>query len=151
MNISKQIIKNIKENIPKIKFKEPMSKYTSFRIGGPVELMAFPESEEKLIWLNQFAIENHISFYVLGKGTNLLVKDKGINGLVINMKYLNQFYLEKNELISQAGAALSKLLNYCIQNSLKGLEFATGIPGSLGGAVIMNAGANSGLSRCYKL
>ncbi|MFH0924722.1 MAG: UDP-N-acetylmuramate dehydrogenase [bacterium] len=139
-----KLVNLIKQRIKRIKLNEPMSRYTSFHIGGPAELMVFPQTEKEILWLQDIAINNNISYFILGKGSNLLVRDKGVKGIVINMRYMNKFYQEGMDIIAHAGVSLSKLLSYCVQSGLKGIEFISGIPGSLGGAIIMNAGTYEG-------
>ena len=90
-SFSTKLIRQIENRIKRVEQKVPMSGYTSFRIGGPAELMVFPDSEAEVLWLQDFAQRNYIDYFILGRGTNLLVKDKGIKGLVINMRYLNHF------------------------------------------------------------
>lgn len=133
-------------------FNEPMNKYTSFRIGGPAEAMAFPWDETELSKIIHIARGERIPLLVLGKGTNLLVGDKGLQGIVISLssnltgECFRQIIKIKefNGIVSiyaGAGTALTRLLRFTVQNGLSGLEFTAGIPGSLGGAVMMNAGS----------
>src|SRR4030067_1640920 len=133
-------------------FNEPMKKYTSFRIGGPAEAMAFPCDETELSEIIHITRDERIPLFILGKGTNILVGDKGLQGIVVSLssnltgECFRQItkIKEVNDLVyiyAGAGTALARLLRYTIQNSLSGLEFTAGIPGSLGGAVIMNAGS----------
>jgi UDP-N-acetylmuramate dehydrogenase len=129
-----------------VRLAEPMASHTSLGIGGPAEAMAFPDKVEELAKLLLAAKENGVPVFVLSGGTNLLVKDGGIPGLVINMGKLSWIELERGEpgtsrLHAGAGVRLAKLIGYCTVNGLSGLEFAAGIPGTLGGAVAMNAGA----------
>ena len=133
-------------------FNEPMNKYTSFRIGGPAEAMAFPCDETELSKIINIASGERIPLFFLGKGTNILVGDKGLRGIVVSLssnlagECFRQItkIREVNGLVyiyAGAGTALTRLLRFTIQNGLSGLEFTAGIPGSLGGAVIMNAGS----------
>ncbi len=125
--------------------KVPMSQYTSFKIGGNAEIIAFPSSEEQIAALLKLCKENTIPYFVLGNGSNLLVSDEGIAGVVINTGGLSALTYEGNGVINcGAGVSLSKLCNFALENNLTGLEFAFGIPGSVGGAVYMNAGAYGG-------
>ena len=124
----------------------PMSRHTSFRIGGPARRMAFPESREQLVILLGLAEECGIRPFLLGRGTNLLVSDRGLDTLVIktaermtSIRRLGDVTLE-----ADAGVLLSRLAVYAQQAGLAGLEFAFGIPGTVGGAVYMNAGAYGG-------
>src|SRR3990172_2726020 len=133
-------------------FNEPMYKYTSFRIGGPAEAMAFPCDETELSKIIHIARGERIPLFILGKGTNILVGDKGLPGIVVSLssnlsgECFRQIVQTKElnnrvYLYAGAGVALTRLLRFTIQNGLSGLEFTAGIPGSLGGAVIMNAGS----------
>jgi len=133
-------------------FNEPMKEYTSFRIGGPAEAMVFPCDEAELSKIIHIARGEKVPLFVLGKGTNLLVGDKGLRGIVVSLSSslageCFREIIKINEIngmvyiYAGAGAALARLLRFTIQNGLSGLEFTAGIPGSLGGAVIMNAGS----------
>ena len=127
----------------------PMSRHTSFRIGGPARRMAFPESREQLVILLALAEECGIRPFLLGRGTNLLVSDRGLDTLVIKTaeRMTSIRRLDDVTLEADAGVLLSRLAVYAQQAGLAGLEFAHGIPGSLGGAVCMNAGAYGGEMR----
>lgn len=127
----------------------PMSRHTSFRIGGPARRMAFPESREQLVILLGLAEECGIRPFLLGRGTNLLVSDRGLDTLVIKTaeRMTSIRRLDDVTLEADAGVLLSRLAVYAQQAGLAGLEFAHGIPGSLGGAVCMNAGAYGGEMR----
>lgn len=124
----------------------PMSRHTSFRIGGPARRMAFPESREQLVILLGLAEECGIRPFLLGRGTNLLVSDRGLDTLVIKTaeRMTSIRRLDDVTLEADAGVLLSRLAVYAQQAGLAGLEFSHGIPGSLGGAVCMNAGAYGG-------
>lgn len=124
----------------------PMSRHTSFRIGGPARRMAFPESREQLVILLGLAEECGIRPFLLGRGTNLLVSDRGLDTLVIKTaeRMTSIRRLDDVTLEADVGVLLSRLAVYAQQAGLAGLEFAHGIPGSLGGAVCMNAGAYGG-------
>lgn len=125
-----------------VRYNEPMSKHTSLCIGGPAEAMAWPDNSEEVSKLRAAAHKNGAPVFVLGKGTNLLVLDGGIPGLVMNIAKLD--WLEKEGALTVragAGTPLPKLANFCADEGLSGLEFAAGIPGAVGGAVFMNAGA----------
>ena len=127
----------------------PMSRHTSFRIGGPARRMAFPESREQLVILLGLAEECGVQPFLLGRGTNLLVSDRGLDALVIKAaeRMTGIRRLDDVTLEADAGVLLSRLAVYAQQAGLTGLEFAHGIPGSLGGAVCMNAGAYGGEMR----
>lgn len=123
----------------------PMSEYTTFRIGGPADVLAVPETVEELQAVIRCAYENGIEHFILGKGSNLLVNDSGIRGLVIFTGALNSISLAGDDtVICECGAPLSRLCAFALDNSLSGLEFAYGIPGTAGGAAYMNAGAYGG-------
>lgn len=129
----------------RVRFQEPLSSHTTFKIGGPADVMAFPESISEIQQLVQYCHEFHIPFLILGLGSNMLVRDKGFRGLVIKLgNSLKGLYIAGDEILAEAGIRLSELSKKAAANSLSGLEFAEGIPGSLGGAVVMNAGAYNG-------
>ncbi|MBQ2904391.1 MAG: UDP-N-acetylmuramate dehydrogenase [Clostridia bacterium] len=122
-----------------------MRDYTSFKIGGKADLMIFPDSAEKLSKIVLLVNEDKIPVFVLGKGSNLLVNDKGINAVVINTCRMDEIELVDDTTIRcQSGVSLSRLCRFALDNSLTGLEFAFGIPGTAGGAAYMNAGAYGG-------
>ena len=122
-----------------------MQKHTSFRIGGPARRMAFPTTKEHLVRTAQLACECGIKPFVLGKGTNLLICDEGLDTLVIKTESMNAIrQLDEVTLEADAGVSLARFAVFAQQQGLAGLEFAHGIPGSLGGAVYMNAGAYGG-------
>lgn len=139
--------KKILEYLPDllVKSDEPMWRHTSFRIGGPAKRMAFPANSEQMVLLLHFADEVKAHPLIIGNGTNLLAPDKGLDRLVINTTSLNELHLEADDQVqAQAGVLLARLADFAQKNGLLGLEFAHGIPGSLGGAVCMNAGAYDG-------
>ena len=124
---------------------EPMSRHTSFRIGGPARRLALPERGEQLVLLMSFAQEAGTTPLIVGNGTNLLVSDRGLDRLVIDTTGLRQTERsEGNVLTAEAGVPLARLADFACREGLAGLEFAHGIPGTLGGAVCMNAGAYGG-------
>lgn len=123
---------------------EPMKKHTTFRVGGPAEMFVSPSLDE-ISEIMAAAGEFGIPVTIIGNGSNLLVGDKGISGLVLEIgKEAEEITVEGNRLRVSAGAMLSKAANVAASNNLGGMEFAAGIPGSLGGAVVMNAGAYGG-------
>lgn len=123
---------------------EPMKKHTTFRVGGPAEMYVSPSLDE-ISEIMAAAGEFGIPVTIIGNGSNLLVGDKGISGLVLEIgKEAEEITVEGNRLRVSAGAMLSKAANVAASNNLGGMEFAAGIPGSLGGAVVMNAGAYGG-------
>ena len=125
---------------------EMLSAHTTFRIGGPAEVFANPQNAEQTATAVRFCKENGIKLFPLGKGSNLLVSDDGASGIVLRLGHeMSKICLLDEETIyCEAGASLAKLCSFALENSLTGLEFAYGIPGSVGGAVFMNAGAYGG-------
>ena len=123
----------------------PMSELTTFRIGGPASFLAVPDSVDKLKMLIKYCLNNETDYFIIGKGSNILVSDSGINGVVILTSALEGITYEgEGRITCLAGTTLIRLCSFALENSLSGLEFAYGIPGSLGGAVFMNAGAYGG-------
>lgn len=125
---------------------EPLKNHCTFKVGGPVQTLVIPRTKEALRLVLIKAALLDIPFHILGNGSNVLVPDEGLPGAVIKLYGgLTQLdYLGGNRIYCEAGVALSKLCLFALQNSLTGLEFAYGIPGSVGGAVYMNAGAYGG-------
>ena len=128
------------------RFFEPMAKHTSFRIGGPVEVMAFPKTAEELAALLQTAETLNIEAVILGAGTNVLAPDQGINGLCICLKDAldGMELLDDNKIRVMAGVTMTRAAMFAANHGLSGMEFAHGIPGTVGGGVYMNAGAYGG-------
>lgn len=121
---------------------EPMSRHTSFRIGGPARAYAVPKDKNDLVEILRFTTQYQIPTYFVGSGTNLLVSDAGVDGLVITLgKSFNQLEFDGNNVSTDAGVMLGKLVKECIHRNLSGLESLIGVPGTLGGALVMNAGA----------
>lgn len=119
--------------------------YTSFKIGGAAGLMAFPNDVNKFSQIVAYAAQNSIPVLVIGKGSNLLVSDNGFKGVVINTCRFDSIELvDETTIVCQSGISLSRLCRFALDNSLTGLEFAFGIPGTAGGAAYMNAGAYGG-------
>ena len=125
---------------------EPMAKHTSFRIGGPVEVMAFPKSADELAKLLKASALLHITPAIMGAGTNILAPDEGIRGLVICLKDCmdGMEQVDSNHIRVAAGVSMTRAAVFAANLGLSGLEFAHGIPGSVGGGVYMNAGAYGG-------
>ena len=122
-----------------------MKNYTSFKVGGPAELFLSPEDAGQTAKLVRFCEKEEIPVFVLGKGSNLLASDRGIKGAVIYTgKQCGISLTDENTVRAQSGASLAQLCTFALENSLSGLEFAYGIPGTVGGAVFMNAGAYGG-------
>ena len=131
--------------ITKVTENEPMKKHTTFRIGGPAKYFAEPSSKEELKALIKAAKEEGIKPIVIGRGSNLLVSDDGLPTLVISLgEQFSEIKVDGNFIYADAGASLSAIAQAALKHSLSGFAFASGIPGSLGGAVYMNAGAYGG-------
>ena len=143
-----QLDKQIADYLPDLRVEcdEPMSRHTSFRIGGPARRMAFPERGEQLVLLMGFAEDCGARPLVIGNGTNLLAPDRGLHRLVVNTSAMSRVELgpEPYTIQAEAGVSLARLADFACKQGLTGLEFAHGIPGTLGGAVCMNAGAYDG-------
>lgn len=123
---------------------EPMKKHTTFRVGGPADVLVQPD-ETALAAILALCRQYHVPYSFIGNGSNLLVGDKGIRGVVIEMtEPMGNIEVHGTRITAQAGAMLSKIANTAASNGLGGMEFAAGIPGSVGGAVVMNAGAYGG-------
>lgn len=133
-----------------VKFGEPMSRHTSLRVGGPAEAFATPENVEDLEALVKWSWDRGLSYLIIGKGTNLLVKDNGVHGIVIVLtkclKKIDQTDTNTDGVIvtAMAGANLKTLCSYALKQGLEGMNFALGIPGTVGGGIMMNAGTSHG-------
>jgi UDP-N-acetylmuramate dehydrogenase len=149
------LLKSIKEKIRselkgELLFDEPLSKYTTVKIGGPADVFFYPLDLEDLARAVRFCKTQDLPYCLIGNGSNLLVRDGGVRGLVIKLnRCLNQFQVEKEEgggiiLNVDAGYSLPKLVEYCKQQGLSGIESLFGVPGTVGGAIIMNAGTREG-------
>jgi UDP-N-acetylmuramate dehydrogenase len=125
-------------------FAEPMAKHTTFRVGGEAAAYVRVETKDELRKLISYFGKVSESYFILGKGSNLLVGDKGYDGIVLDMTGLCDIRIEGNRIYAQAGAALPSVALTAAKNGLSGLEFAAGIPGTIGGGVVMNAGAYDG-------
>lgn len=125
---------------------EPMKNHTTFKVGGNAQVFVTVNSKEELSVLMKYISSENISYFILGKGSNLLVSDSGIKGVVVTLsgEFSDIKIMDGKKIVAGAGASLMKLCRYAQENSLSGLEFAYGIPGSVGGAVFMNAGAYGG-------
>ncbi len=124
---------------------ESLKKHTTYGIGGPADLMIFPKSKQDLIKVIEIINENKIQLTILGSGSNVLVSDNGIRGAVISLKNsLKQIEVDDNILYAECGTMLGKIVKHAVKNNLIGLENLNGVPGTLGGALIMNAGAWGG-------
>ena len=124
---------------------ESLKKHTTYGIGGPADLMIFPKSKQDLIKVIEIINDNKIQLTILGSGSNVLVSDNGIRGAVISLKNsLKQIEVDNNILYAECGTMLGKIVKHAVKNNLIGLENLNGVPGTLGGALIMNAGAWGG-------
>lgn len=129
----------------RIQLGEPMSRHTTFHIGGPADAFVTPHGLDELRQVLAFAQGRSIPLTVIGRGSNLLVRDGGVRGIVVQIaEGLDRAEIEGSEIEAEAGISLSALARKAAANGLSGLEFAAGIPGSLGGALAMNAGAYGG-------
>lgn len=147
MDWTTQFDKQTADYLPDVKIlrEEPMSSHTSFRIGGAAKRMAFPQNGEQVVLLVGFAEACGVEPLVIGNGTNLLISDAGLDRLVIETSFMNHIQAEENgRITADAGVSLARLADFACKQGLTGLEFAHGIPGTLGGAVCMNAGAYDG-------
>ena len=143
MNLE-QLIDNLNISKEKIKYNEPMAKHTSFKIGGPAQCFINAESVEEIKQICKVASKNDINLTIIGNGSNLLVTDNGINGIVVKVnikKFELEFSNDDVSLIVGAGNKLGEIAQKLLRNEITGFELAAGIPGTIGGAVRMNAGA----------
>ena len=146
------LYKSVKEIIPneRIFINEAMSQHTTFRIGGAADLFVEISNDDELKkMLKALALHGYKSlnkdFYLVGNGSNLLISDKGLRGVVLHLsKEYSEIKIQENTLICKAGSTLAAIARKACENSLTGFEFAAGIPGTLGGAIVMNAGAYDG-------
>ena len=145
--MNKQVIIDKLKNkgINNIKIDEEMKKHTTFKIGGKADIIVYANEEINIVDTVEIAKNENIPLYIMGNGSNLLVRDGGLRGIVLKIgEGYNHIELKGNEIICQAGASLTAISRFALKNSLKGFEFANGIPGTIGGGVIMNAGAYGG-------
>lgn len=128
-----------------IALSEPLSKYTSIRIGGPADYYLEPADKEDTVAIIAFLQQKQFPFMIIGRGSNLLVSDEGIRGAVINLETgLSAIRVEQDRVFADAGVSMARFVDFCVQRGYKGVEMLAGIPGTLGGALIMNAGAYGG-------
>lgn len=128
-----------------IEWQVPLAKLTTFKIGGPAECMITAESASDVETVIQFAKEHQVPLHILGNGSNLLVDDEGVTGIVLYIgRAMAGVTVNGNEIIAEAGARMAQVAKAALDHSLTGLEFSFGIPGTIGGGVIMNAGAYGG-------
>lgn len=150
MNIREEFEKILtKENVLE---KEPMKLHTTFKAGGDARLFVMPRTEDEIVEVVSLCRKKNVEWMVLGHGSNLLVSDDGFDGVIIWLKkYMNGCRVEGNEIIAQAGAMMPMVAMEACKHGLSGLEFASGIPGTVGGGLTMNAGAYGGeLSQVVK-
>lgn len=137
-----KIVNDLKAlDILDIKENEPLYKYTSYKVGGPALVFVSAHSFSDITKTIDYALENKIKYFVLGNGSNVLIADKFFNGIVINTRHLNSFEINNNEVYAMCGTNLIELAYKTAHLGLSGLEFSSGIPGCIGGAIFMNAGA----------
>lgn len=123
----------------------PMSRYTSMRVGGNVDLIVYPKNQLELIKVFNMLYSLDLDWTVLGGGSNTIISDEGINGVLVSTRRMRDIQiLENGKVLAEAGAVLGTILNNTLRAGLSGFEFAAGIPGTVGGGVVMNAGANGG-------
>lgn len=146
MKLNAELLKQLYKVIDRanIIIDEPMKNHTYFKVGGPVDILVNPEDISEVQSVIKICKDNGVNYYLLGNGSNLLVKDGGIRGVVIKLSKLNKIQVEGNKITAQSGATLFDVAQIALGQALKGMEFASGIPGSIGGAAAMNAGAYDG-------
>lgn len=145
--ISEAVLEALRGIVPEenIRILEPMSAHTTFRVGGEAECLIKLENQEQLKKLQHYLSLIEEPFFVLGNGSNLLVGDKGYPGMILQIgEGMSRISVEENRITAQAGALLSQVSRAALEHGLTGLEFASGIPGTIGGGVVMNAGAYGG-------
>ena len=145
--MNQEIINALERISPELEFytNERMSRHTTFKTGGPASLFIRPSDTEELVKIIALLKRAEVDYFILGNGSNLLVSDKGYNGAIISTNHLNNIRLENGtDIYSEAGAMNSAIASFARDNGLTGFEFAAGIPGTIGGAMIMNAGAYDG-------
>lgn len=134
----------------RIMLSEPLSSYTTFRIGGPADYYFEPIDKDDTTVIIKYLQSQEVPYTVIGKGSNLLVSDTGFRGAVVNIeKGLKSMKIDNANVYVEAGVSLNRFIDLCIQNSLKGVEMLAGIPGTVGGAIFMNAGAYGGEISTY--
>ena len=141
--LGKKLLSILKEE--QVKKDEPMKSHTTFRVGGPADYFVTPQTAEEDAKVIEACTQEKVPYYIVGNGSNLLVSDKGYEGVIIQIyKQMNQVKVEGAQIHAQAGALLSMIAKRALDAELTGFEFAAGIPGTLGGACVMNAGAYGG-------
>ena len=141
--LGKKLLSIFKEE--QVKKDELMKSHTTFRVGGPAAYFVTPQTADEVAKVIEACTQENVSYYIVGNGSNLLVSDKGYEGVIIQIyKQMNQIEVEGTQIRAQAGALLSLVAKRALDAELTGFEFAAGIPGTLGGACVMNAGAYGG-------
>lgn len=146
MNSYEEFISSLHKLIGKenIRYNEQMKFHTSFKVGGPADIFITPENYQEVCSIIRLCNNVSMPYYIVGNGSNLLVRDKGIRGAVVKLTKLDKIHVEGERITAQGGASLKEVSNRALMEGLTGLEFACGIPGSIGGAATMNAGAYDG-------
>ena len=145
--ISRAVLDTLKSFVPEdnIHLQEPMAGHTTFRIGGPADCLLQLEDEEQIKKVQKYLNLIEMPFFVIGNGSNLLVSDLGYQGIILQVgQKMSRIEVDGCRIVAQAGALLGQVANTAMENGLTGLEFASGIPGTVGGGVVMNAGAYDG-------
>ena len=145
--ISAAVVQGLQKFVPEenILLQESMAGHTTFRIGGPADCFVQLENEEQLKGIQHYLKQVEVPFFLLGNGSNLLVSDEGYRGVILQVgQKMNQIVVTGNQIVAQAGATMAQVARAAMENGLTGLEFASGIPGTIGGGVVMNAGAYGG-------
>lgn len=133
-----------------ISLNEPLARFTTFRIGGEADYLVEPVDAQDLLNIVKYCNSKVMPFYVMGNGSNILISDEGIRGVVINLETgFNYLRNENNAVITGAGVKLAKFVDFCIQNNYAGVEMLSGIPATVGGALVMNAGCYGGETSTY--
>nr|WP_139995767.1 UDP-N-acetylmuramate dehydrogenase [Kurthia sp. Dielmo] len=127
-----------------VKIDEPLNKYTMTKLGGPADIFVMPETEEQASAVVKYARAHNIPILLLGNGSNMVVRDGGVRGIVLNFAKLDKVEVNGTEVYAQSGALIKEVSKIAAAHTLSGLEFSCGIPGSIGGAMAMNAGAYDG-------
>lgn len=127
-----------------IKTNESLKQYTMTKLGGLADVFVMPETEQQAVAAIKYAYENNVPLLMLGNGSNMVVRDGGVRGIVVHFSLLNETRINGTTVYAQSGALLKEVSKQAAANSLTGFEFACGIPGSIGGAMAMNAGAYGG-------
>ncbi len=133
---------------PRVRFKEPLAPLLAYGVGGPADVLVFPKDEEELSWVSNYSKELQVPITIIGTGTNLLVLDGGIRGIVISLSqaFQNIDRVESTQVRCGGGVSKGSLLEWALDRGLAGLEFSAGVPGTVGGGIFMNAGTKYG---CY--